>query len=293
MRIVVTGGAGFIGQHLVRELTCPSHEVLVLDNFHRANLIRMSVQSSALVRGDIRDFATCEDSFRGVEAVIHLAAQSNVMGGQGAPDYTYTTNVTGTWNVARAAAQAGVRHLVFASSREVYGDPAQLPVPETAPFAPKNLYGASKVAAELLLQQLRTNEMAISVLRLSNVIGRGDCGRVIPHWLEKARRNEPVTVFGGSQVLDLVPIDTVCTAFRRVLELGGADEPINIGSGTPVGILALAEHIIGLTGSSSKVEVVPPRGPEVSRYCADITRARDLLGLEPHPDPLASIEADW
>ncbi|MGE3077126.1 MAG: NAD-dependent epimerase/dehydratase family protein [Dehalococcoidia bacterium] len=293
MKVVVTGGAGFIGHHLVQRLVCESHDVTVLDNLHRGRADWPELHQARFVRGDIRDSDSCLEAFAGADAVVHLAAQSNVMGSQSGPDYAYSTNVTGTWNVARAASEAGIRHLVFASSREVYGDAMELPVRETAPFSPKNLYGASKVAGEVLLQQLRTSDMQISVLRLSNVIGRGDCGRVVPLWLERARRHAPLTVFGGEQLLDLVPVEVVCAAFLRVLEGGGTAEPLNVGSGKATSILSLANHIIELTRSRSSVEIVPSRGPEVSRYCADISRAREVLGLNPPPEPLACIEADW
>ena len=293
MKIVITGGAGFIGHHLARALTCASHEVALFDNLHRGSYTRTHVRATRFVRGDVRDYHACLRAFEGADAVVHLAAQSNVMGSQGAPDYTVSTNVTGTWNVARATTQLGIGHLIFASSREVYGDSPELPVAETSPFAPKNLYGASKVAGELLLEQLQKRGSCVSVLRLSNVIGRGDCGRVVPLWLELARRNEPLTIFGGSQVLDLVSVEVVCAAFIRVLENADIAGPINIGSGSATTILSLADHIISLTDSRSVVNIVPPRGPEVSRFCADVTRMRELLRLAPPADPLACIGADW
>lgn len=293
MKIAVTGGAGFIGHHLVAHLLQAGHAVTVLDNLRRASFERAELAGARCLEGDVRERAACVEAFREADAVVHLAAQSNVMGSEADPDYTYATNVTGTWNVAVAARECGVGHVVFASSREVYGDAATLPVPETAPFKPHNLYGASKVAGEVLLGALSAGGPAVSIVRLSNVIGRGDSGRVVPLWLKAAAEGCPLTVFGGEQVMDLVPVGFVCKALERVLHLGPLDAPLNIGSGRETRILDLARHIVALTESPSAIEVVPPRGPEVTRFCADVSGLRAELGLEPPLDPLAAIEADW
>ena len=145
------------------------------------------------------------------------------MGSQSDPEYAFSTNVTGTWEVLSAARECAVRHLVFASSREVYGDAAALPVAESTALRPSNTYGASKVAGEAILSALDRSWPEVSILRFSNVIGPGDRGRVIPLWIRNARQGCPLTVFGGDQILDLVPVDFVVEgmaalafAFRRV-----------------------------------------------------------------------------
>jgi UDP-glucose 4-epimerase len=216
-----------------------------------------------------------------------------VMGSESDPDYTFTTNVAGTWQVAQAARQAGVNHLVFASSREVYGDPSELPVSELTALKPRNRYGASKVAGEAILSALCACWPAISIVRLSNVIGPGDSGRVIPLWLRNARAGCPLKVFGGDQVLDLVPVDFVCAALGKIASGVPLASPLNVATGTRTPILGLARRIIELTGSTSSVEVVPARGPEVTRFCADVTGLRTALQMEPPRDPLAAIEASW
>ena len=293
MNIVVTGGAGFIGHQLVAALCQRGHTITVLDNLHRGSFERPELAAARVAEGDIRDAAVCAAAFEGAACVIHLAAQSNVMGSQDDPDYTFETNVAGTWTVAAAAARAGVAHLIFASSREVYGEPASLPVAEDAPLRPFNLYGASKAAGEALLGTLPWPALHVSVLRLANVIGPGDHGRVVPLWLAAATAGEPLVVYGGGQILDFVPIETVVEAFVRVAEIGPLTEPVNVGSGVPVPLTELAERIIGITRSESKVDTRPARGPEITRFCADTSRMQSILGMSPPTDAVGTIERWW
>src|SRR5581483_5631160 len=158
MAIVVTGGAGFIGRHLVERLCqdgmgVASEPVVVLDNLRRGSREALAPLIAAgrvrFIEGDVRDPRTVRQTLAGAETIFHLAAQANVMGSESDPDYAFVTNVTGTYNVLEAAQEAGARRIVFASSREVYGQPPVLPVPEDAPFAPKNAYGATKAAGEM------------------------------------------------------------------------------------------------------------------------------------------------
>lgn len=293
MRVTVTGGAGFIGSHLVAKLVCDGHAVTVLDNLRRSTFERPGLHDAVCIRGDVRDRATCLAAFAGADVVVHLAAQSNVMGSESDPDYTFTTNVVGTWEVVRAATEAGVRQLVFASSREVYGDVEEIPVLESAPIRPRNTYGASKAAAEAVLSGLGATAPSVSILRLANVIGPGDSGRVTPLWLDRARVGQPLQVFGGEQVLDLIAVDFVVDAVARVIARGGVPGAMNVGSGVGVAILDLARRILDLTGSESPVEVLSRRGPEVSRFCADTRRLRTELQLLPPANPLEAIEAWW
>lgn len=290
MRVVVTGGAGFIGHHLVRELLARGARVAVIDNLSRGTFERAELAGAELIVGEVSNAPLCRSVLEGADAVVHLAAQSQVMSSELDPQYTFQANVEGAWTVASEARCAGVRHVVFASSREVYGNPQRLPVPETAPLAPHNLYGASKVAAEVLL--MRMPGIPVSVLRLSNVIGAGDGGRVVPRWIEAARSGTPLTVFGGAQVLDLIPVEVAVAGFLRLLDRGPISNPINIGSGVQTPILQLARRILEMTDSTSRVICAPAREAEVDRFCADTRRMREVLQLEPPRDPVASI-AEW
>ena len=291
MRVTVTGGAGFVGHHLVRALVERGDEVVVLDSARRFGFDRPGLDGAERVQADIRNLLACRSAFEGSEAVVHLAAQSNVMGSHEDPDYCFSTNVLGTWNVLEGARAAAVRHLVFSSSREVYGDPPALPVREDAPLRAKNAYGASKVAGEALLAARPAGSPDVSVLRLANVIGSGDRGRVVPLWVTAARAGQPLVIFGGAQEIDFVPVGTVVGCVLRLLERGPVEGAINVGGGRRTSLPALAERIRAAVGSSSPIEVHPPRGPEVTAFEADVTRMRSLLGVEPPEDPLADLAA--
>jgi UDP-glucose 4-epimerase len=287
--ILVTGGAGFIGSHLVDRLARdPSNRVIVLDNLRRGSVanLEQSIDRVRFVEGDIRDRAVVEQLTAGVEVVYHLAAQSNVLGAVADLDYSFSTNVAGTFEVLRAAAQSGVRRLIFTSSREVYGDPAEIPVPETAPVHPKNAYGASKAAGEMYCRVLSSPAFATVILRLANVYGPRDFDRVIPIFVNQALGGLPLTLYGGKQILDFVWVDMVVDCLVKAGHSDFPAGPLNIGSGSPTKLLSLAERVVSQTGSGSQLHIVPSREVEVSQFVADIALLRDVLSVKPIRDPL-------
>jgi UDP-glucose 4-epimerase len=221
--------------------------------------------------------------------VFHLAAQSNVMGAVADADYAFSSNVAGTYHVLQAALKAGVKRLVFTSSREVYGDPKRVPVRETSPLRPKNAYGTSKVAGEAYCGLAAREGLGIAVLRLANVYGPGDRDRVIPLFADAAAAGQPLTVFGEEKVLDFVWIGTVVDALVKAGLGRPIRGPVNVGSGKGVTIAELARRIVQLSGSSSPVQIVAEREQEVGRFVADITRAKRLLGLSEPEDSLWAL----
>jgi UDP-glucose 4-epimerase len=269
-------------------------EVIVFDNLQRGRLTNLAqhLENSRLrvVEGDIRDQDAVQDVMRGADAVYHLAAQSTVMGASEDPDYAFATNVVGTYQVLRAAARESVRLFVFASSREVYGEPIELPVDEGQPLMAINLYGASKVAGEAYCRAFRrAHGLNTVILRVANVYGTRDYGRVIPHWVKQASAGQDLTIYGGKQVLDFVWVGQVTEALIRASELEGSIPPINVGSGTGTRIVDLARRIRVLVGSHSSIQLVPARKVEVVKFVAQVDRMRQLLCVEPSPDPLAYL----
>jgi UDP-glucose 4-epimerase len=290
MKVVVTGAAGFIGDHLVRALGS-SLCVVAVDNLHRCLQRGGCLHGShvTFIRGDIRDYEFLVQAFKGASVVFHLAAKANVMQAAADSDYTHSTNTTGTLRVLEAAAIAGVGRVVFTSSREVYGDPLRVPVSEDAPLSPKNVYGASKAAAEMYCRAYIAAGLEVAVLRLANVYGPGDHDRVVPLFIENAIAGRPLLLYGGDQVLDLVPMQIVTDALIRSGFGPYHPGPINIGTGSGITIRDLARRIIAETGSGSLIRVEPARGPEVRRFVADISRSKAWLKLTPPADPLQGL----
>ncbi len=156
------------------------------------------------------------------------------------PAVAIRTNVEGTRQVLETARQAGVRRVVLASSREVYGEPANLPVPESSPINPKNAYGASKVAAEEICAEYAARGLELTILRLSNVYGIRDRGRVIPLFIERALRAEPITIYGRDKLLDLVWIENLVEVLALAAQLPCPAHPVNIGCGKGTRLFELA-----------------------------------------------------
>ena len=293
MRVLVTGGAGFLGSHLVDALVSRGDSVVVLDNFRRGKrehlLPHLNSDSMTIAEGDIRDYDNVLAASEGAALIYHLAAQSNVMGAVEDREYSFSSNVVGTFNVLQAAAAQGVRRIVFSSSREVYGEPDQLPVTEDAPLRAKNPYGASKVAGEVYCRTWqRSTGVECQVLRFANLYGPRDTDRVIPIWLERATNGEDLRLFGGQQVMDFLPVEHAVGALLAAAECT-VNGPINVGSGQGVALTDLAERILQLTASDSQMQCEPARAVEVVRFVADVRKMRDVLGVDPPSDPLAGL----
>lgn len=291
-RILVTGGAGFIGSHLVDVLVSRNvGQIVVVDNLKRGSLgnLSRSIDHIEFINGDIRNRDLIRRATQGIDIVFHLAAQSNVLGAIEDFDYSFTSNVVGTVEVLRAAKESGVRRLIFTSSREIYGDPHSLPVRETAPILPKNAYGASKAAAEMYCRTISDDQFGVAVVRLANVYGPRDFDRVIPIFLKQALQNLPLTLYGGRQILDFIWIDTVIEALLRASELPEWPGPINVGSGQATTIIDLAKKIVSLVESSSEIRVQSQREMEVSTFVASTEQMRTALGIIPPTDPLLHL----
>ncbi len=293
MQVLVTGGAGFIGHHLVKALHDDGEKVVVLDNLARGERAAIPDDVS-FIEGDIRDYSTVRSAMSGCDMVYHLAAQSNVMGAVSDPDYSFTSNVVGTYHVLKCAAETGTNRIVFTSSREVYGEVAKLPVAEDQPTNPKNPYGASKVAGEAYCRVAHaTHGIDVNVVRLANVYGVGDRDRVIPRWLAQARKGEDLTLYGGEQILDFVPVNLVIRALLRAGQVSFHGAPVNVGSGQGISLRSLAARIRDLSDARVDVRILPARSVEVTRFAADVARMEVVLEITPPNDPLEDLPVLW
>jgi UDP-glucose 4-epimerase len=228
---------------------------------------------------------------KGVDVVVHLAAQSNVLGAVADLEYSFSTNVIGTFNVLTAAAQAGVKRVLFASSREVYGEQPSLPVKEVAELKPKNAYGASKLAGETYCRVFRSGGLSVIILRLANVYGPGDRDRVIPIFVKNALYGNSLVLYGGDQLLDFVWVGTVVEAFERAMESGLVEDAVNIGSGIGTTVRDLAHTVVGRTGSDSAIVHAASRSCETTAFIADIRSAVQCGLINSPDDPLVHLDA--
>ncbi|MCA9690986.1 MAG: NAD-dependent epimerase/dehydratase family protein, partial [Myxococcales bacterium] len=221
------------------------------------------------------------------DGIVHLAAVSRVVWGERDPANCRATNVGGTYNVIDAALSSPRRPwIVFASSREVYGEPAALPVREDAPLCPINLYGETKVAGERLVDDARAAGLNTSVVRLSNVYGsiddHGD--RVVPAFVRRAVEGKPLRIDGPDHTFDFTHVDDTVRGISAVIDglvAGQRLPPIHLLTGVPTTLGELAAVAVDLAASRSPLVHAPPRSYDVARFYGDPSRARALLGWQP------------
>lgn len=293
MRVLVTGGAGFIGSNLVWMLLNGGHEVHVIDdlstgrfeNLHPAAMMRTLDITSEGFFGAVESIAP--------EAIVHLAAQTSVPVSVQDPERDRRINVEGTRAVARAAKAFGAARVVSASSAAVYGQPAELPLRETAPKRPANPYGASKSEAEsVLAQELRGSGVDFVSLRFSNVYGprqdwRGEGGVVAIFAAAMTEGRPPVVLGTGSQTRDFIYVGDVVSAILAALE---AEEPLagegedgpayNVSTGVETSLDMLVAHLRAATRYGGPVEHGPAREGDIERSALDPAKARAVLGWE-------------
>ncbi|MGD9899310.1 MAG: SDR family NAD(P)-dependent oxidoreductase [Calditrichaceae bacterium] len=295
MKVLVTGGAGFIGSHLVDRLLENDFKVVVLDNLHRGKLknIQKHIDMGKIefIDGDIRDYDTVMGAVQNCDTIYHLAAQSNVMGAVSDLDYSFSTNVIGTFNMLKASHESGVRRFIFSSSREAYGEAQYLPVDEMHPLSSKNTYGASKVAGEKYCEVFQNmSSMEVVILRFANVYGERDIDRVIPIFLRNVANGKDIHIYGGNQIIDFISVHTVIDILIQSSDNKKALQgPTNVGSGKSTTLFDLANRIMELSGSKQKVIVDPPRSIEVIKFTADIGRMQDIFYFTEINDSLSYL----
>lgn len=305
MKILITGGAGFVGSHLCKKYVEKGDTVLCLDNFLNGNLTNirqlLTHHNFKLINGDIRDYDLLEKLMRDVDAVFHLAAQIHVDRSIIEPRLTYDINVLGTQNVLEVARISDVEKVIHASTSEVYGSARYAPMDEAHPLDAPHPYGASKIAADrMCFAYIETYGMNICIMRPFNLYGPrqkdSGYGGAISIFTKRVISGMPPIIYGdGLQTRDYTYIDDIVKAYDLLLNYPEPiREPVNFGTGTDISILDLANRIIDLCGEDVTPVHIEGRPGEVSRLIADNSRAR-ALGWRPEVsiDEGLSKFIDW
>lgn len=294
MDVLVTGGAGFIGSHLVRRLLKQGHKVTVLDDLSTGKVQNLPPvgQQLELIVGDVADPAAQVQALTGKDALVHLAAVASVQASVEDPVGTHRTNLEGSIGLFATAARLGAKRVLYASSAAVYGDNPDLPLSEGATKRPLSPYAADKLAGEHYLAYYhRAGAVDATAFRFFNVFGprqnpSSPYSGVISIFLDRASRGAPITVFGtGEQTRDFVFVTDVAAALAAALvrQTGAGEEMLvyNVGRGAQVSLLQLLEQIRGLEGVAPlAVSFGPARQGDILRSVADASRLK-ATGWQP------------
>jgi UDP-glucose 4-epimerase len=305
LRVLVTGGAGFVGSNLVRALLAAGHSVRVIDNLatgRRANLDEVA-GSIEWMEGSVADIGDARRAVAGIEVILHQAAIPSVSRSLRDPVASNAANVAGTLTLLTAAQAAGVRRLVYAGSSSAYGNTPELPKVETMPPNPRSPYAVSKLAGELYCRVFASLFPIETVcLRYFNVFGprqdpNSPYAAVIPKFICLLAAGDELPVEGdGTQSRDFTYVANVVQANLKAMEAPGVSgETINVACGERFSLTELIGQLGGILGVTPRVRHLPPRPGDVPHSLADISKARALLGYAPDvtlPDGLRKT-ADW
>ncbi|MFZ9935899.1 MAG: NAD-dependent epimerase/dehydratase family protein [Luteolibacter sp.] len=260
MKILVTGGAGFIGSHIVESYQDRTDEIRVLDSLRSGHRRNLEGLAHTFIEGSVTDRALVREAVRGVDLVFHMAALVSVPESMEKPLECVDINVRGLLHVLEESAAAGVRKLVFASSAAVYGDNPAVPKVETMLPEPKSPYAITKLDGEYYLDMFRREgRLETAALRFFNVFGprqdpKGAYAAAVPIFIEKAVRGEDLTIFGdGGQTRDFIHVTDIVSALSFAAETSGVAGVFNAGYGGQITINELAEKIIAAAGSPSRI----------------------------------------
>lgn len=295
MRVLITGGAGFIGSHLVEHFQGKAG-VRVLDNFRSGFRHNLAPFKYELIEGSILDRAQVAAAVRGVDYVFHLAAMVSVPESVDDPASCEALNTTGTALVLEESARAGVKKLVFSTSAAIYGDNPTVPKVETMRPEPKSPYATTKLAGEELCRKFASaGTLATTSLRYFNVFGprqnpRSQYAAAVPIFIERALKGEAITIYGdGEQTRDFIDVQDVVAANVFFATQAGASGVFNIAYGQRMTINDLAQTILRLTRSKSEIRYVSERAGDVKHSVASIEKSRQA-GFVPRGDLAAGIE---
>jgi UDP-glucose 4-epimerase len=296
MRVLITGGAGFIGRHISEYLQNRA-EVRVVDNLHRGSKRNLSGLECELIVGSILDRDLIREAMQAVDYVFHLAAMVSVAESMQNPNECAEINAVGTAIVLEEAARARVKKLIFSSSAAIYGDSPAIPRMENMPAEPKSPYAASKLEGEQHCCSFTDQRRLATVcLRCFNVFGpyqdpRSEYTAAVPAFIERAIRNEPITIFGdGRQTRDFIYVKDVVAANVFFALNSQATGIFNVACGRPITIADLARTIRILTNSGSTIDYDAERPGDVKHSVASVDKIQ-AAGFKPVCDLAAGLRA--
>ena len=289
MKYAVTGGAGFIGSHLVKNLVERGNEVIVIDNLNtgkKENIEKISKKID-FFEIDIRDFSAVEDILKNIDGIFHEAALASVQDSFRIPDEFFEVNVNGTENIFKIGKKLGIK-IVYASSSSVYGNPIRIPIKESDGKNPFNPYAKTKLEGDKLAEKYAKNGLKVIGLRYFNVFGprqSKEYAGVIKLFLERIQQGlSPLINGDGLQVRDFVYVDDVVNANILAMESNIDGEFFNIGTNSVISVLDLANIIIKFSGLKLKPIHQPAVPGDVKATQADITKAKMMLKWKPTTD---------
>jgi len=290
--VLVTGGAGFIGSHLVRQLVTDGTHVRVLDDLSTGSKQRIADLNVEFIQGDIRNVDHCKKAVQGVETVFHLAAYVSVPGSMKNPALADSINIDGTRNMLQAARESGVERFVFSSSCAVYGDTKTVPTPEDTLPRPMSIYATEKLRGEELCQmQVAPKQFETVILRYFNVYGPGqnpdsEYAAVIPKFITALLAHTSPTIFGdGQQTRDFLYVDDVVRANLAAATTPNiSGEVFNIASGHATSLNQLYDELAHIIGHNLPAQYAPPRHGDIEHSVANVTKASSKLHFTAQTD---------
>ena len=286
MHFAVTGGAGFVGSHLVKLLVEEGHEITVIDNLHKGKKENLAsvINKIKFQKMDIRDYESMKKILKNVDGVFHQAALTVVQDSFTRPEEYFDVNVHGTENIFRLANENKFK-VVYASSSSVYGHKLETPITEDAEKKPINPYGKTKLEAEYLVEKYSKLNTKIIGLRYFNIFGKGqtlEYAGVITKFLDRIRIGKAPIIFGnGLQIRDFIHVEDVAKANLLAMESNSSNLIVNIGTGNAISVLELANMMIN--ASELKIEPIFAEALEgdIEKSHADISQARKHFNWEP------------
>ena len=286
MRYAVTGGAGFVGSHLVKLLIKKGHEVKVIDNLHTGKMENLQEVESEIEfqKIDIQDYDSIEKELNSVDGVFHQAALTVVQDSFKMPEKYHDVNVKGTENIFKIAQKNNFK-VVYASSSSVYGHQNVVPILEDFEKRPINPYGKTKLDDENLAEKYAKYDVKIIGLRYFNIFGKGqtlEYAGVITKFLDRIRDKKPPIIFGtGSQIRDFIHVEDIANANYLAMDSDVSNLHVNVGTGNSISILELAKIIIDISNLDLEPIMEKALEGDIEKSQSDNTLARKSFGWEP------------